>query len=82
MKKIKIIVAAIVRGVLLISPGVAFALWQWGKVPALINILAAIGLETMFLLIFAFIKVAFDVARKRSTEQSAGTDVKAHDVTT
>ena len=73
MKKIRIIVAAIVRGALLVSPGTAFAIWQWGKVSALVNILAAVGLETVFLLVFAFVKVAFDVARKRSsvTEDSA-----------
>lgn len=85
MKRIKIIVAAIVRGALLISPGTAFAVWQWGKVSALINILAAVGLETVFLLVFAFVKVAFDVARKRSnsdTEKTAAaTTEEAPDVT-
>lgn len=70
MKRIIIIVAAIVRGALLISPGTAFAVWQWGKVSALINILAAVGLETVFLLVFSFIvvaiRVAHDEARKRA----------------
>ena len=83
MKRIKFIVAAIVRGVLLISPGTAFAVWQWGKVSAFINILASVGLETMFLLIFAFIKVAFDVARKRSnSDMRQATDTEeAPDIT-
>lgn len=85
MKKIKIIVAAILRGALLIAPGTAFAVWQWGKVSALINILAAVGLETLFLFVFAFVKVAFDVARKRSNsdkeQPSEEAGAKAPDVT-
>lgn len=65
MKKIKFIVAAILRGTLLLAPGVAFAIWQWDKVSALVNILAAVGLEAIFLFLFAFLKVALDVADKR-----------------
>lgn len=71
MKKIKIIVAAILRGSLLISPGTAFAVWQWGKVSALINILAAVGLETVFLLVFSFIVVAIRVARDEARKRDA-----------
>lgn len=74
MKKVKIIVAAIVRGALLIAPGTAFAVWQWGKVSALVNILAAVGLETGFLLIFSFIVVAIRVARERAHAQSESAD--------
>lgn len=71
MKKIRIIVAAIVRGALLIAPGMAFAVWQWGKVSALINILAAVGLETAFLLVFSFIVVAIRVARNEAKKRAA-----------
>lgn len=70
MKKIKVIVAAILRGTLLIFPGVAFAAWQWGKAAAAVNLLAAVGVEVLFLCIFAFIAVAADVARKRRAGES------------
>ena len=52
MKKLKTIAAAIVRAALLLSPGIAFA-----KLDSLINILAAVGLETLFLLVIVFISV-------------------------
>lgn len=75
MKKIKFIVAAIIRGTLLLTPGVAFAIWQWSKVSALVNILAAVGLESIFLFLFAFLKVALDVAQKRvAAADNADTD--------
>ncbi len=74
MKKIRIIAAAIMRGALLITPGVAFALWQWAKVSALVNILASVGLECIFLFVFAFLKVAFDVARNRAEPADAQHD--------
>lgn len=74
MKKIKIIVAAILRGALLLSPGVVFYLWQWGKVSALVNILAAIGLESLFLMIFSFIAVAINVAREKAGKRAASGD--------
>lgn len=80
MKKIKIIVAAILRGALLVIPGTAFAVWQWGKVSTLVNILAAVGLETVFLLIFSFIVVAIRVARdeaKKKEESEEGAPVVA-----
>ena len=57
MKKLKIITGAIVRGALLLSPGVAFSIWQWHSTAALINILAAVGLETLLLLAIVFISV-------------------------
>lgn len=75
MKRIKFIVAAIVRGTLLISPGTAFAVWQWGKVSALVNILAAVGLETLFLIVFAYFKVLNDLARKKNEQESTAPDI-------
>ncbi len=82
MKRIKIIVAAILRGALLIAPGTAFAVWQWGKVAALVNILAAVGLETLFLLVFSFFTVAFDEARKRSASDKEQTNSESGTNTT
>ena len=69
MKKIKIIVSAI-----LLTPGVAFSWWAWGKVPALISILASAGVEAVFLFIFAFIVVAIRAAKdlkEKKAEESA-----------
>lgn len=57
MKKLKTIAAAIVRAALLLSPGIAFAVWHWPMLNPLINILAAVGLETLFLLVIVFISV-------------------------
>lgn len=78
MKKIKIIVAAIIRAILLFAPGLAFAAWQWGKVAALINILATVGVETLFLLAFAIVSTAIhtarDEARRRAKVESDPTE--------
>ncbi len=78
MKKLKIIVGAILRGALLIGPGAAFGWWAWNKVPALFAILAAVGVETLFLFVFSFITVAAqarrDLKRKEKEEATAETD--------
>ena len=72
MKKVKIIVGAILRGALLVAPGVAFGWWAWNKAMALIAILAAVGVETLFLFVFSFITVAIkarrDLLRKKAAE--------------
>ncbi len=80
MKKIKNIVAAIIRGALLITPGTAFAVWQWGKVSAMVNILAAVGLETLFLLLFTFFKVAYEVTRTRTQLSTEAENIEAPDL--
>ena len=76
MKKVKIIVGAILRCALLLAPGVAFGWWAWCKAPALIAILAAVGVETLFLFVFSFISVAAqarrDLRRKESPEAETG----------
>lgn len=78
MKKVKIIVGAILRGALLVAPGVALGWWAWNKTMALIAILAAVGVETLFLFAFSFIVVAVqarnDLKRK---EAEAETDEEA-----
>ncbi len=66
MKKVKIIASAILRVALLLTPGVAFAVWQWAKVSALVNLLAAVGLETLFLFVFTFVTVMISAARQRT----------------
>lgn len=63
MKKIKIIVAAILRGVVILAPGAAFLWWAWGKVAALFAILATVGVEAIYLFLFAFIIVAIRAAK-------------------
>ena len=68
MKKIKIIVAAILRGIILVTPGAASGWWFWGKAPALIAILAAVGVEFLWLLVFSFFTVAATEAKRRRKE--------------
>ena len=70
MKKVKIIVGAILRGALLIAPGALFGWWAWSKAAALIAILASVGVETLFLFAFSFIAVAIQ-ARKDLKRQAA-----------
>ncbi|MDE6243764.1 MAG: hypothetical protein K2M14_07125 [Muribaculaceae bacterium] len=74
MNKIKIIVSAILRGALLLTPGAAFCWWAWSKAPAIISVLATVGTEAMFLFIYAFIVVAIRAAKdlkNKKTEESA-----------
>lgn len=72
MKKIKIIVAAILRGIIILSPGAAFLWWAWGKVPALFSVLASVGAEVIYLAVFALsavlIKAAQDIKQKKEME--------------
>lgn len=72
MKKVKIIMGAILRGALLLTPGAAFGWWAWLNAMPLIAILAAVGVETLFLFVFSFITVAVqarrDLKHKKATE--------------
>lgn len=70
MKKVKIIVAAVLRGIILIAPGTTFAWWAWGKVPALFSILATVGLETLYLFIYSFVVVSLKAAKDRKDKQT------------
>lgn len=75
MRKIKIIVAAILRGVVIMAPGAAFLWWAWNKVAPLFAILAALGAEAVYLFLFAFIIVAIraakDMKQKKVEESEA-----------
>lgn len=71
MKKLKIIVAAIVRGALLLAPGAAYLWCIWGTVAALVAILAAVGLETLWLIAFSFVVLFVQAWRDRKKEAEA-----------
>lgn len=58
MKKLRIIAAAIIRGALILSPGVAYLCWLWDKAAPLVAILAAVGLETLWAIVFSFVVLA------------------------
>lgn len=47
MKKLKAKCASILRGALFLTPGIGFAVRYWHSVPPMINILAAIGVESI-----------------------------------
>lgn len=74
MKKLRIIVGAILRGALLVAPGVAFGWWAWSSAPALIAILAAVGAETLFLFVFSFIAVAIQARSDLQSKKAAETE--------
>lgn len=79
MKKVKIIVGAIIVFALLMAPGVAFGWWAWNKAMALIAILAAIGVETLFLFVFSFITVAIQARRDLRRKKAAEAEVDEED---
>lgn len=65
MRKLRFVIAAVVRIALLLVPGAAFLWWAWPRVPALFSVLAAIGVEAVWLLVFAYVAVAVTMARNR-----------------
>lgn len=76
MKKVKIIVGAILRGALLVAPGAAFGWWSWNKAMTLIAILAAVGVETLFLFVFSFITVTVRARRDFRRKMAAKAEAK------
>lgn len=78
MKKMKIIVSAILRAALLVAPGAAFGWWACTRTMALIAILAAVGAEILFLFVFSIIAIAVqarcDLRRKKAEEAEANAD--------
>lgn len=73
MKKIKTIVAAILRGVIILAPGAAFLWWAWSKVSALFSILATVGVETIYLFIFALVICAIRAAKDMKEKKAEAT---------
>jgi len=71
MRKLKIIVAAILRGSLVLAPGAVYLWWLWGKVAALVAILAAIGLETLWAIVFSFVVLTIKAWRDQRKETKA-----------
>lgn len=83
MKKLKVLTGAIVRGALLLSPGVIWTIWQWHSTPALINFLAAVGVETLFLLAFTFVAVSIQAYKKtREAKQEKANEAESLEVST
>lgn len=64
MKKIKTVVGAILRAAFLFAPAFASAWYFWGKVQAIVNILAALGILALWLLLITLISVALAVAKE------------------
>lgn len=75
MRKLKIIVAAIIRGSLVLAPGAVYLWWLWGKVAALVAILAAIGLETLWAIVFSFVVLAIKAWRDQRKEVKAAEEL-------
>lgn len=71
MKKIKNIVGAILRGVLVLAPGVVFLWWLWGKVAAFVAILASFGLEMLWAIVITFILAVIEACHERRKKLEA-----------
>lgn len=82
MRKLKTIAAAIVRAALLLSPGIGFAFWFWQMLDPIINILAAVGFETLFLLVFVFISVTIQAYKTEKTArlEQEETETENHEI--
>lgn len=81
MKKLKVLVGALLRGALLAAPGCLFGWWAWSLAPALIAVLAAMGLEVIFLSIYSFVVVAIQARRdlKRKEPLEIGEEEEVED---
>ena len=76
MKKIKHIVAAIIRGAIILTPGAVFLWWSWSKVSALIAILAALGCEFVTCVIIAYIAaVAAQIKAHHDMKKEAAEEI-------
>lgn len=64
MKKIRFIIAGIIRGTLVLLPGLLCLWWLWTKVAALVAILASIGLETLWLIVLSFVVLTVQAWRE------------------
>jgi EamA domain-containing membrane protein RarD len=71
MKKVKAIMGAVVRSALLLSPGVGFGFYAWNKATALISVMSALGLETIFLIAFSLAIVTRQVIRDKKNAADA-----------
>lgn len=64
MKKIRFIIAGIIRGTLVLLPGLLCLWWLWDKVAALVAILASVGLETLWLIVLSFVVLTVQAWRE------------------
>lgn len=64
MKKIRFIIAGIIRGTLVLLPGLLCLWWLWAKVAALVAFLASIGLETLWLIVLSFVVLTVQAWRE------------------
>lgn len=67
MKTVKKLLAILIRLALILSPGIVFVILFWSVLHPAINILAAVGLETIFLTVIVLISamaVSVHEARK------------------
>lgn len=74
MKKLKRIVGVILRSAFYLAPSVGFALWQWHQCKLLINILAAVGVESLFLTVCLICRVAWQIGKTAARDDNARPD--------
>lgn len=75
MKKIRFIIAGIIRGTLVLLPGLLCLWWLWAKVTALVAILASVGLETLWLIVLSFAVLTVQAWREhKKMPAEEGTD--------
>jgi predicted RND superfamily exporter protein len=69
MKKLKLIMGAVMRAIILLAPGAVFLSWAWSKVPAWFSILASIGIESIYLMLFAITVTVIQAAKNIKKEK-------------
>lgn len=63
-KRLKRVMAALLRCLILFTPGVAFLVFALSAVPALFAVLAAFGVEAVYLFLFALVLTVIEAVRK------------------
>jgi membrane protein implicated in regulation of membrane protease activity len=77
MKKFSIIAAAVIRVALLLLPGLAFGWWACQNAMTIIAVLAAVGVETLFLVAFTLVVVTLQAYH--NTKAKHNNEPEMHD---
>lgn len=69
MKKIAKFILSVMRALILMAPGIAFLVWNRHTLGMPVNILAAVGLEMIFLMLWVGVSLVWLAARQVRSER-------------